>query len=126
MGCAKIGAIAVPAFSGYGSEALATRLQASESALLVTIDSTTRRGKTIGMKAIADDAAALCPALKHMFVIRGSGQPVEMQTGRDEWWDSLPALAGAARARTAMMDPNDPLCIIYTSGTTGAPKGVVH
>jgi acetyl-CoA synthetase len=126
FGCAKIGAIVVPAFSGYGSEALGTRLQASESRLLITVDSTTRRGKPVLMKAIADEAAAAAPALRHQLVIRNGGQPVDMKFGRDHWWDALPELAGGKRAETVALDPNDPLFIIYTSGTTGAPKGIVH
>ena len=65
LACAKIGAIVVPAFSGYGSEALATRFQAAEAKVLVTVDSTSRRGNPVPMKAIADGAVALrgCYAL---------------------------------------------------------------
>jgi len=126
LGCAKIGAIVVPAFSGYGSDALATRLQASESSLLVTVDSTTRRGKTVAMKATADAAAALSPSLRHMLVVRSGGHDAPLQAGRDHAWDELPAMAGGRSVPTEALDPNDPLFIIYTSGTTGAPKGIVH
>lgn len=126
FGCAKIGAIVVPAFSGYGSDALASRIQASEAVLLVTVDGTTRRGKPIPMKEIADGAALACPTLKNMFVLTSGGRDVQMSAGRDYRWSDLRSLGGASQVETVALDPNDPLFIIYTSGTTGAPKGIVH
>ena len=128
LGSAKIGAVVVPAFSGYGSEQLAARLQAAQAKVLVTADSTTRRGNAVVMKAIADGAVARSPSVQHQVVIRSSGEAVAMQPGRDHWWHDLaaPFAPGAAVPDALAMDPNDPLFIIFTSGTTGAPKGIVH
>jgi acetyl-CoA synthetase len=126
LGAAKVGAIVVPAFSGFGSESLATRLQASGTVLLVTTDSTTRRGKTVPMKAIADGALAASPSVRHMVVVRSSGDSVPMSPDRDRWWHEIAAVPGESAIAPLALDPNDPLFIIYTSGTTGAPKGIVH
>lgn len=128
MACAKIGAVTVPAFSGYGSESLATRLQAAEAKVLVTVDSTTRRGKLVPMKEIADVAVAASASVQHLVVIRASGVPVVMDLERDHWWKDVatPLPVGIAPKPPLALDPNDPLMIIYTSGTTGLPKGIVH
>ncbi|MPM38918.1 Acetyl-coenzyme A synthetase [bioreactor metagenome] len=128
MACAKIGAVGVPAFSGYGSESLATRLNAAEAKVLVTVDSTTRRGKPVAMKAIADGAVATSPSVLHTIVIPASGEQIPMNPARDHWWSEVakPLPEGQALEPAVALDPNHPLLIIYTSGTTGLPKGIVH
>ena len=127
LGSAKIGAVVVPAFSGYGSDSLATRLQAAEATVLVTADGTTRRGKPVPMKTTADGAVAVSPSVRHTIVIRSSGEPIPMTEGRDHWWHDVAApLPQGSAFEAEALDPNDPLLIIYTSGTTGAPKGIVH
>ena len=45
MAVAKLGAIFLPIFSGYGAEAVAVRLEEGAAKALVTADGTTRRGK---------------------------------------------------------------------------------
>ena len=107
LGSAKIGAVVVPAFSGYGSEQLAARLQAAQAKVLVTADSTTRRGNAVVMKAIADGAVARSPSVQHQVVIRSSGEAVAMQPGRDHWWHDLaaPFAPGAAVPAPASPSP---------------------
>lgn len=126
LASAKLGAIVVPAFSGYGSESLASRLRASEATVLVTADGTTRRGKPVAMKSIADAAVAASPSVRHVVVVRSSGEQVTLTPGRDHWWGDIHTGAATEPAPTEPLDPNDPLFIIYTSGTTGEPKGIVH
>lgn len=125
MACAKIGAVAVPAFSGYGPEPLAARLRAADASVLVTVDATTRRGKRVSMYRTAYEAVASAPTVKHVLVIRnGDPEREELREGRDHDWAEFGR--DAAPIDTVECDPNDPFMIIYTSGTTGAPKGIVH
>jgi acetyl-CoA synthetase len=127
LACAMIGAVTVPAFTGYGADALATRIVDSEAVVLITSDSTTRRGKEVPLKATADEAIASlgdASALRHVVVVRHTASDVAMVDGRDVYFDELDA--NPAPVVTAQVDPNHPLCIVYTSGTTGRPKGIVH
>lgn len=124
LACALLGAIVVPAFTGYGAEALATRLRDSGAVLLITADGTTRRGKPVRLKDIADEALHDATGVRQVIVVRHLDSAVAMLPGRDVYADELPA--DPAPVATAILDANDPLTIIYTSGTTGAPKGIVH
>jgi acetyl-CoA synthetase len=125
LAVAKIGAIILPLFSGYGSGAVATRLADAGARALFTSDGAFRRGKPVEMKSIADEAALHVPTLKNMIVLRRTGQPVGMRLGRDHWWHELISLQPEV-GPTEITAAEDPLMIIYTSGTTGKPKGAVH
>jgi acetyl-CoA synthetase len=121
----KIGAIVLPLFSGYGADAIATRLSDAGAAALITADGVRRKGRTILLKPVADEAARRVPSLTHVIVVRHVGETVAMQPGRDAWWDEIVEreLPGFDTTRTAA---DDPFMLIYTSGTTGKPKGAVH
>jgi len=122
---AKLGAIYVPMFSGYGASAVATRLKDAGAKVLVTADGFFRRGRPVAMKAIADEAVAASPSVAHVVVVRRLGTDVPWTPGRDRWWDEVRAAGDPARP-TAIVESETPFLIIYTSGTTGRPKGAVH
>ena len=124
LACAMIGAISVPAFSGYGAEALASRMRVSEAVALVTADGTTRRGRKVPLKETADEALTSAPSVRKVVVVRHLGGGAPMTPGRDLYWDELDT--EPVPVETAPMESNEPLTIVYTSGTTGAPKGIVQ
>jgi acetyl-CoA synthetase len=122
---AKIGAIVVPIFSGFAAPAVATRLADAGAVALLTADAVPRRGKPVGMKAIADQAAADVPSLRSLVVWSRLGTDPPMQPGRDHRWDELVARQ-SPELSAPELDPETPMMVIYTSGTTGRPKGAVH
>ena len=137
----KLQAIFTPIFSGYGAEAIATRLADCEASMLITADGFHRRGGRVRLKATADAAVAMTPTVGEVLVVRrlgGSGgraggngpegrDDVPWTAGRDHWWHEALAAPGVEPLReTLATDPETPYMLIYTSGTTGRPKGAVH
>ena len=126
FGIAKIGAILLPLFSGYGPEAVASRLKAAGAKVLLTADGFYRRGQVVAMKAVADEAANQSPSVEHVIVLRRTGREVPWTKERDHWWHELASEKTENFESTEDTDAEDPLMIIYTSGTTGLPKGALH
>ncbi len=125
LAVARVGAIILPLFSGFGAGAVATRLADAEAKALFTADGMFRRGKVVPMKPVADDALAEVPSVERVIVYRRTGTEVPMTPGRDIWWHDFVA-GRPAEAPAERTDAEDVLMIIYTSGTTGRPKGAVH
>lgn len=121
----KIGAIAIPIFSGFGGHALASRLNIAGAKILLTADGTIRRGKTIEIKKEADKAADIVTSVKHVVVYKRLGIDIPWKKNRDIWWTEL-INNQPDECRTEQMDSEDYAMIIFSSGTTGRPKGTVH
>jgi acetyl-CoA synthetase len=124
LAVARIGAIYTPCFSGFGAQAVASRLQDCEARALITADGFYRRGQVVRMKETADEAVSACPSIVDVLVYRRLGREVPWHPGRDRWWHE--ETAGEPDAcPVAPVAADHPCLIIYTSGTTGRPKGAV-
>ena len=125
LACARIGAIHSVVFGGFSPDSLAGRIEDCKSPIIVTADEGVRGGRKIPLKVNADAAADKAGGVTSIIVVRRTGEKVNMQAGRDFYYDEI-AKTVPADCPCEEMSAEDPLFILYTSGSTGKPKGVLH
>ena len=124
LASARLGLVHSIVFAGFSPEALASRVQNADAALIVTADQAPRGGRNTPLKTNVDKARATCgdvPAL----VVERTGGDVPMKEGLDYGYTALFEEA-SDECDYEVMNAEDPLFILYTSGSTGTPKGVLH
>ncbi len=125
LACARIGAVHSVVFAGFSSRSLSERINDSTCKMVVTSDGGYRGDKILRLKDIVDEALLECPSVEKCIVLERTGESIEMEDGRDIWWDD--AMEGMTDfCEPEIMDSEDLLFILYTSGSTGKPKGMVH
>ncbi|WP_094037614.1 AMP-binding protein [Antarctobacter heliothermus] len=118
-----VGAIAVPLFSGFGSDAILARLQSCDVDALIVSTGFERRGKFVATKGTITAVRAALPPQTAIIQKLSPAGPQEIWHGAVNWDDLA---ASEPLAEPEVMESSDPFMLIYTSGTTGKPKGTVH
>jgi acetyl-CoA synthetase len=122
LACARIGAIHSVVYAGLGHTALRDRIIDAQAKVVIVGDVGFRRGKTVELKAIVDEAIDTLEFVERVVV--SSRRPAELASKREIDFDEL--MKFPAECPAEEMDAEDPLFLLYTSGSTGKPKGVVH
>ncbi len=124
--CARIGAVHSVVFGGFSASSLRDRIEDAGARAVITADGGHRGGRVVELKAATDKAlAGGCATIEKVFVLKRSGQEINMQEGRDLWWADAVA-DQSTECQPTYVDSEHPLFLLYTSGSTGKPKGIQH
>lgn len=119
----RIGAIHSIVFAGFGAQALGSRIAASGSRAVFAADVTYRRGQSVPLLPIVEEALRNCGAVENLVVLSREGRAA---SASHLTWDAFLRLGAAQDTGVAVMEANEPAFILATSGTTAKPKLAIH
>src|SRR5438105_2009675 len=124
LACARLGAIHLVVFAGFGAGALGERVRLAGARALFCADLTWRKGREVPLKGIVDEALGDAGgSVERVVVLRRGAAPM---TARDLEWPEFLALGEGCSDAHEELEANEPAYILATSGTTAKPKLAVH
>ena len=118
--CNRIGAIYTILFSGFGPDAVLSRLEAARAKVVIVLDASYRRGKLIPLQETLRTARARVSTVEHTIVVDRTGRGLPLEGGEISYADALSLAPGGTPA--VPLEANDPAFLIFTSGTKARPR----
>ena len=129
LACARIGAIHLVIFAGFGAGAIADRVKMANARFLFMTDVTYRRGRDAPLDgfvrgALENEGAG--EVVEQVIVERRRADSPEIAPGKELSWEEFLAAGEGGDGSWEPMEANEPAFILATSGTTARPKLAVH
>jgi acetyl-CoA synthetase len=118
----RIGAIHSVVFAGFGAGALAERIKASGSRVVLAADVSYRKGTEINLKEIVDSAMEMGGEAVEYVVVLRRNENSAVSSDREIGWDEFLERGRGHDGSHVSMEANEPAYILATSGTTAKPK----
>ncbi len=87
--CNRIGAIYTILFSGFGPDAVRSRLAASRAKVVIVLDASYRRGPLVPLLDTLRAARGMALAVKHTIVVDRTGRGRQLEDGEISYADAL-------------------------------------
>ena len=129
LACARIGAIHLVVFAGFGAGAIADRVKMANARFLFMTDVTYRRGRDVPLDgfvrgALENEGAG--EVVEQVIVERRREDSPPVAPGKELTWEEFLARGEGGDGSWVPMEANEPAFILATSGTTARPKLAVH
>ena len=129
LACARIGAIHLVIFAGFGAGAIADRVKMANARFLFMTDVTYRRGRDAPLDgfvrgALENEGAG--EVVEQVIVERRRADSPPIAPGKELSWEEFLAAGEGGDGSWEPMEANEPAFILATSGTTARPKLAVH
>jgi acetyl-CoA synthetase len=127
LACARIGAIHLVVFAGFGANALAERVKLAGCKALFAADITYRRGRDVPLLGVIEETLAdtdVRGLVQQVVVLKRSAESV-LPSGALTW-DEFQTRGAGQDDGYVPLESNTPAYILATSGTTATPKLAVH
>ncbi len=129
LACARIGAVHLVIFAGFGAGAIAERIKLAEAKAIFATDSTYRRGRNVPLDhfvrgALENEGAG--DLIETVVVERRLADSPNIGGDKEMSWEDFLEAGRGGDGSWVAMEANEPAYILATSGTTARPKMCVH